>query len=58
MITTNDVEQMGIILATKSIKFVLSSVKDTKQTLKMKKELLDLRRFIEKNKEITSNHTR
>ena len=39
---------MGIVLATKSIKFVLSSVKDTRQTLKMKKELLDLKKSVEK----------
>lgn len=48
---------MGIILATKSIKFVLSTVKDTKKTLKMKKELLDLKQSIEE-KNITSNYTR
>lgn len=36
----------GIILASKSIKFVLSTVKDTKQTLKIRKELLDLKQAI------------
>lgn len=48
---------IGIVLATKSIKFVLSTVKDTRKTLKMKKELLNLKKSIEE-KEITSNHTR
>ncbi|MCI8347736.1 MAG: hypothetical protein HFJ12_07345 [Bacilli bacterium] len=48
---------MGIVLATKSIKFVLSTVKDTRQTLKMKRELLDLKQSIEE-KEKTDNHTR
>lgn len=48
---------MGLVLATKSIRFVLSTVKDTKQTLKMKKELSALKQSIEE-KEITSNYTR
>lgn len=48
---------MGIVLATKSIKFILSSVKDTRQTLKMKQELLDLKESIEKM-ETVNNQTK
>lgn len=41
---------VGIILATKSIKFLLSTVKDAKQTLRMRRELLELKKvFEEKN---------
>lgn len=45
---------MGIILATKSIKFVLSTVKDTKKTLEMKKELFDLKQIIEEKNRINN----
>lgn len=33
---------MGLVLATKSIKFVLSTIKDTKKSLEMRRELLEL----------------
>ena len=38
---------MGIVLATKSIKFILTSVKDARKTLKMKQELRELKESIE-----------
>lgn len=47
----------GIILASKAVKFVLSTAKDTKQTLKMRKELLDLKQAIGED-EKKDNHTR
>lgn len=48
---------MGIILASKSVKFVLSTVKDTKKTVKIKKELSDLKKTIEE-KQLNSNYAK
>ncbi len=45
---------MGVFLASQSIRFILSTVSDTIKTLRIKKELLALKRISENNK--TSNH--
>lgn len=46
---------MGIVLANKSIHFLLSTIKDTKKSFKIKRELLDLKAIIDE-KEYEDNH--
>lgn len=46
---------MGIVLANKSIHFLLSTIKDTKKSFKIKKELLGLKAIIDE-KEYEDNH--
>ena len=48
---------MGIILASKSVKFVLSTIKDTKKTIKIKKELSELKKTIEE-KQLDNNYVK
>lgn len=48
---------MGLVLATKSYKMIMQTVKDTKKTLKMKKEINDLKEILDK-KENKENYTR
>ena len=46
---------MGIILASKSINFVLSTLKDTTKSVKIKKELSELKQMLE-NKNLNNAH--
>ena len=46
---------MGIILASKSINFVSSTLKDTTKSVKIKKELLELKQMLE-NKNLNNAH--
>ncbi len=48
---------MGIILASKSVKFVLLTIKDTKKTIKIKKELSELKKTIEE-KQLDNNYAK
>lgn len=54
--TIDTIGLMGLIIAVKSVNFVLSTFKDTKQSLKIKKELTELKEKLEA-KEITSGHS-
>ena len=45
---------MGLILATKSVNFILSTIKDVNKTLKIKKELLQLEKKLNENQEINN----
>lgn len=44
---------IGLILVTRSCKLILQTVKDTKKTLKMKKELKELQQIVEKKDNYT-----
>ena len=46
---------MGIILASKSINFVTTTLKDTTKSIKIKKELSELKQMLE-NKQLNNNH--